>query len=187
MIHIVLLGRLHQIQAQFFHIPIYSLSLSISFFINAVECLYVKHFTDHFVSVSDAAVAPSLHFIIRYKFLSYFPPVNTLYYIYEHCTWRAHFHKCSSTCCCCFPLLILPSSLSISLSLSLFGFIHFIFVSRFMKRLVFHAHNQHYCTYIFLPYRLYRKLFVQTKQMAIEWLSVYNIHEMHIFIYPYLK
>lgn len=52
----------------FFHISICSRSLRV------VECSCVKHFTDHFVSVAAAAaVAPSLHFIISYKFFSYFP------------------------------------------------------------------------------------------------------------------
>lgn len=43
--------------------------------VRVVECLCVKHFTDHFVPVAAAAtaVAPSLHFIISYKFFSYFP------------------------------------------------------------------------------------------------------------------
>lgn len=97
--------------------------------VRVVECLCVKHFTDHFVSVAAAAataVAPSLHFIISYKFFSYFPRCEY--------TMKSTFLQTQ------FNLLLLP-----------FFPVPFIFVSHFMKRYVFHAHNQHYCTHIFLP------------------------------------
>lgn len=73
--------------------------------VRVVECLCVKHFTDHFVSVAAAAataVAPSLHFIISYKFFSYFPRCEYKnFLILLFLLWRAHFCKRSPICCCC--------------------------------------------------------------------------------------